>query len=606
RVVVEQVSPYLEKLADLAETAADFAEKHPDAVKAALAIAGSAGVLGAGLTTVGQAATGLAAIQSLVEKGGATAGALRIGGTVALYAGAVYIGAELGAELGNVLGKAIYGEQRWKQQYGEQGGGIREALATAYQIGQVPGLLINTALRDLGLMSPETAAKSAAESARMSDFIKGVTPAGTLPRTGQVPGTAGGEAALTAFIAYQEANTQAVKEHEARRNEIVKQYGEERVELEGGYEKQRNQAITDFERQQDQAGADFRRSQGRSERNYEQGRERQMRDFLREQMEAEAEYYQERSELVAEHGLEARRAEEDHQRDMSRLREDYQMSQEDAITARDATAFLRNARAYEVSRRRAEEDYSVQAGRRDEDYALQLQQMQTAFAEQRDERLAHFQLQLDDQKAQYEQQQADAKADFKIQQDRAREQQQERLDQMSADHQDEMIQLEIQKNEDLQALNEKWDAEYNLRQDKFRLQLEQLGVFIDDEGQKRQKYYEDMEAEYKALLGRLAAATPHTGRTTGHQAGGYAGSGLYRLGEAGREFVLSAGSTRAAEGLTGGWLNQDRLLATLAAGRGAIAFNQSNTFNGLESGYAGLLAAFRSQTIALIGEYAAG
>ncbi|HUX16633.1 MAG TPA: hypothetical protein VMW52_09190, partial [Phycisphaerae bacterium] len=97
RVVVEQVSPYLEKLADLAETAADFAEKHPDAVKAALAIAGSAGVLGAGLTTVGQAATGLAAIQSLVEKGGATAGALRIGGTVALYAGAVYIGAELGA-----------------------------------------------------------------------------------------------------------------------------------------------------------------------------------------------------------------------------------------------------------------------------------------------------------------------------------------------------------------------------------------------------------------------------------------------------------------------------------------------------------------------------
>jgi len=609
RVVVEQVSPYLEKLADLAETAAEFAEKHPDAVKAALAIAGSVGALGTALVATGQIVTAMGAVGTLLTKlgvgGGAAAGAGGAGTGAAAAGGAAGAGvlgvaglALGGAGLGYAGAKALGYEGGILQ----AGGDIGRFLAQAISL---PVAYATSGLRDLGVISPEAAASVGQVVAAIGNL--GQTSEQAAEQTQQAIGAVIPAQAMESFIAYQEANTQAVKQHEARRNEIIKQYGEERVDLESGYEKQRNQAIADFERQQDQAGADFRRSQQRSERNYDQDRERQMRDFLREQMEAEAEYYQERSELVAEHGVEARRAEEDHQRDMSRMREDYQMSQEDAITARDASAFLRNARAYEVSRRRAEEDYGVEAGRREEDYALQLQQMQTAFAEQRDERLAHFQVQLDDQKAQYEQQQADAKADFEIQQGRARDEQQERLDQMAADHQDEMTQLEVQKNEDLQALTTKWNEEKSVRDTKFQEQLFQLDAALNKEGETRLQYYERMEAEYTAWLARMAAATPHTGRTTGYQAGGYAGSGLYRLGEAGREFVLSAASTRAAEGLTGGWLNQDRLLATLAAGRGAAAFNQTVNFNGMEKGgYAGLLAAIRSQTVGLIHEYARG
>ena len=72
----------------------------------------------------------------------------------------------------------------------------------------------------------------------------------------------------------------------------------------------------------------------------------------------------------------------------------------------------------------------------------------------------------------------------------------------------------------------------------------------------------------------------------GRQAGGYVGRGLYNLGEAGREFVLSAPTTRAAEGLTGGSLSQDAVLASLIAGGGgvrrssAVTVNQNFQFHG--------------------------
>jgi len=46
----------------------------------------------------------------------------------------------------------------------------------------------------------------------------------------------------------------------------------------------------------------------------------------------------------------------------------------------------------------------------------------------------------------------------------------------------------------------------------------------------------------------------------GMQAGGYAPSGLYRLGEEGREFVLSAPTTRAMERATGP-LTQDKVMS---------------------------------------------
>lgn len=49
--------------------------------------------------------------------------------------------------------------------------------------------------------------------------------------------------------------------------------------------------------------------------------------------------------------------------------------------------------------------------------------------------------------------------------------------------------------------------------------------------------------------------------------GGYVGSGVYRVGERGREFVLSNSTTRAAESMMGGQLNQERMLMAMAGGK---------------------------------------
>ena len=64
----------------------------------------------------------------------------------------------------------------------------------------------------------------------------------------------------------------------------------------------------------------------------------------------------------------------------------------------------------------------------------------------------------------------------------------------------------------------------------------------------------------------------------GRASGGYASNGLYRLGEGGsREFVMSGGTTRAAEKMIGGNLTQQRLLQ--AIGRSANVY-QSMRFSG--------------------------
>jgi hypothetical protein len=79
----------------------------------------------------------------------------------------------------------------------------------------------------------------------------------------------------------------------------------------------------------------------------------------------------------------------------------------------------------------------------------------------------------------------------------------------------------------------------------------------------------------------------------GRAAGGYVENGVYRMGERGQEFVLNAGTTRAAEGLIGGRLTQGRALGimtnnfqigngvTIRQTQQAISKNNQGIFNAL-------------------------
>jgi len=72
----------------------------------------------------------------------------------------------------------------------------------------------------------------------------------------------------------------------------------------------------------------------------------------------------------------------------------------------------------------------------------------------------------------------------------------------------------------------------------------------------------DLGRSFADGLGRLVSWLP------GRADGGYAGTGIYKLGETGkREFVLAGQTTRAAENLIGGQLTQAKLLSALTGGK---------------------------------------
>jgi hypothetical protein len=355
-------------------------------------------------------------------------------------------------------------------------------------------------------------------------------------------------------------------------------------DLDEEYARDREKAIVDANRRRAQSEEDWARQQHEQQSDFQQQQERMMRDFLQAQAKAEEQYNARRAEIARDYGIEAERAEADHQKRMARMREDYLIQQEDAVAARDAIAFLRNARQYEINRRRAEEDFSEQRAERQADYQQQLQDMQQAFAEQREERLAQFQ-----------QQQQDMQADFEYRQARAAEY-----------HALEMQRFEADFQERLNDLNARLNEEREAERAAFRERLMQLEgynhEFMALERQRNAAAKEILEQTIQEMRQELAQATyrPIHGRASG----GYAGYGVYRLGEEGREFVLNAATTRNAELLSGGLLNQDAVLAMLAAGRGAINnFNQTVNI-GAQDGYAGLLSAIRAQTVDLLRDYA--
>lgn len=354
--------------------------------------------------------------------------------------------------------------------------------------------------------------------------------------------------------------------------------------LEQQYNRDREDVVKRFNQRRAQMDEEWARSQNERQEQFNRQRERMMRDFLRSQADMEARYHEQRTALAVQYGIEAERAEAEHQRRMARMREDYAMQQEDAVAARDAIAFLRNARNYEINRRRAEEEFADQRARRQADYQRQLADMQQAFNQQRDQRLAQFKQQLEDMRA-----------DFEYRQARAAEYRAIELQRLEADYQERMADLEAH-------LKAEQDAERQAFRDRI-LELEGFNrEFLALEQRRNAMAKQLLEETLRDMRQLRAQVTyqPVHGRATG----GYAVAGLYRLGEAGREFVLNAAATRSAEMLTGGLLSQDRVLAMLAAGRGAINnFNQTINI-GAQDGYAGLLSAIRAQTVELLREYA--
>lgn len=331
------------------------------------------------------------------------------------------------------------------------------------------------------------------------------------------------------------------------------------------------------------------------ETNIAEERQDAMQDFFETTKEAEEDYYESRAEAAAQHDLETQRAEASHQKDMRRMREDSEANQLKAVRARDAIALLEEKRGYEKSRSRAEEDHAIEMARRNQDFARQLIQMEKSFSEQQATRQKAYQAQI----AALEKRLAEERARLQ----KAAEETLEELDESRVkelrglvDHKEkELTTLETEDTKQEQELRKShkqriedskkaFQTEITNARTNWRDKLREAGFWNGEELQEYRSFRRASLGTLKSFVAQANIAlqglrVPSFGGRN-YQTGGYAGFGLYNLGEEGDEFVMSNRTTKAAEQLLGGRLTQEGILAGLSAtGRGAN-LTQNFTFHG--------------------------
>lgn len=309
-----------------------------------------------------------------------------------------------------------------------------------------------------------------------------------------------------------------------------------------------------------------------------------MTSYASEAAEAEVQYYQERADAAASYGLETQRMEEDHQKEMRRMREDSEERQRGAIRSRDALALRDERRSYGKERGRAEEDYGIDAARRSQDFAIQIAQMEQAFREQEAERLRNYEKQLVDLQVQIAKEEEELK---KAAEEESNIREEQRVNDLRIAN-DQKVEAEITAKDSaktqLGILDKSLTDQETTAKASYDKQRQDLGFWTEEEWQTKKNHYNNLLAQTQAWANDNAVAYKQglPRPPIGLQAGGYALGGIRRVGEQGREFMLSNAATTAAERMMGGQLTQQGLLAMMAAGQSGgssseINFNQQVT-----------------------------
>jgi hypothetical protein len=544
RALSTQLLPFLKQAADLMQSAADFAEKHPEAVKAVAALTIGGAITGKILTAVAApfylGASGLRVFGGL---GGAAAAGGTTGGIGAALAGAVpVLGAVTLSVLAAIGAKGLYEKLKQPEQPGGFGGMLKEAGKGAITIGGMVGVGVGALLDKLGILDD-----GASTAAKLTNWlVKSIDDLGesadqTAPKIAKVLDPE----AIQAYIDYRKADARAEQEYSAERSDIVTKTAQERNAIEARFGAERTKLTADFARAAAQALEEF---------NFDQAR--QARDFAQSESQTEADYYAERTEALKGYQQDVRRAEEDHQREMQKLRAEHEQRIEDLVASRDALGIVREMRSYERQRTQAEKEHTVEMQRMKADAADRLRQMESQFTRERARRLAEF-----------EQKQADQKEDFDRQQEQQLEAYKVRLAEIEGEQREELQKLQQKGADQLRELDSQYREERQRRRNAFIDQLRDLDVFQGQMKTAYETYYADLSRQFEDFVANLEALGPEA--VGSKQAGGYVQSGLWRL-HAG-EFVLNPQTTRRAERFVGGRLTQGALIGSLAQAGGGIS-----------------------------------
>lgn len=642
RVVTTAVLPVMEQLARVSEQAAKFAERNPQAVQAALGIGGGLVTLGtigilasqgirmyADVQFLSAAALQNVAADKMIAAAGVQAGAAGKGAAGAIGAGAFSMAGLTSAVAtvapaaiaiaGPAIGAAVY--DYLARNFG-LGGGANVGMfvsVIANNVGKLSdalGITTNAANDWFVSVSRLTQATDAQTQAALDAAMRGSTtptyngimafdPEGRIAaREAEYKRLRESQSkALPLFVAYRRAEEQAERDYHDKRLRMIADFAKQQQDIEG-----------QLYRRQDEERKAFLAQQAKGQTHFDKEQTKAALEFAEQRTTAEAEYYKQREKAAGDFDADTLEREYQHRRNLAKIDEESDLRIEELAANVDALGIVRELRARERARRDAEENFKDGERQRNTAYAQQVKDLEQNFAETRAVQLAEFAKQQQERRTEFEQERALARVEFAQRQEDEREKARQESARRAQDFDSKMLE---------------YDQQYSIEQARrlrdFRERLIELDAALTGEQEKRKQFYEETAKDFDAWLTALRSGTAYSPTTTsagGSTArtltptsggrvipamagGGYASYGAYVLGDApgggagGREFVMNAATTSAAERLAGRSLSQDTILNAMrgysvnVGGIAAYALNpQAAIEQAVQAVYNGLTQAF--------------
>jgi hypothetical protein len=561
--LAQEALPLLRVAANLAEKASDFVEKNPDIIRAAL----NTGVVVAGLSAVGLAvskgirfvadismitatATQLLASKNMQDAANkqlaASAGSVSSGGATAALAGAgkfaavtaipLAVGGVIGKEFVNSVERAIGKEETTWNNLGQ----------TVLQLVQAPTKIALLGLREVGVISPETAKK--VNSFQNALFGLGGTLKDLVDEAGEstakiqaavtgLRGSANEQSIVQAFTTMKNSELNAERTFQDQRRQIISQS---------------NSSIL----------AAYRNNASAVQRINEQAEKQRasiIESFAKESAQATQRYESDRARILRDSGLEIQNIESERLENLRKLQEEHDIRVQDLAADRDALGLVLEQRAFDREKAEIDREANQEIAQRRRDLAIRLQDLAQNYAMERAQRQAEFQEKL---KANEEQ---------RIQQ----------LKQQQEQHAAELKQIREQRAERLRELAIQHNEERRRIRENFIAQVRDLDASLLGEQNTKRRYYAAMLTDAEAFLASYRKLLPGglgSGVIPQYDTGGYTPSGIIKTHHG--EFITTPGTTGALEQLIGGRLNQQNLIAAVAGGGSNVQWNDQRRFSG--------------------------
>lgn len=567
RTLVSEALPMLTQAARVTGQIASFIERNPELVKAAIGFGSAAVAVGAIGTATFRAIEAFAKVGSLLSTaqltaaklmntaadkqlaaagqmsvggiasnlgagakagasalaGGSAAGGAGLAGTIgfgATIAGFVALGVALAAlvnQLANHISKITGLSDK-----------IQEAQKKAFEQGEASGRRAYPGINQFAKDAEKTDKAAQKASQNVGDLND------NLKELGGVQGTGISQEVLDSFITFRETAMQLEEDYQKDRLKLIKNY---------------NDAVSDAVRSNQTAIS-------RINTDYQKTVSNILTDARKADIKAEQDYNRQRAEIVRDAGQDIKRIEEDLQDELRKMALDHSDRLAELTAERDALGIAKENRRYERQREEAQNEAQQEIARRRQDLAQRLADLRQNYEYEKQQRQQQLQERLAEAALEHEER-------LKLQ----AEANKERLAQLREAHIEQLRELDMQHRTELAHNREAFIA-----------RIRDLDSALLGEQALRRQYYQAMLidaqnffAQYrKSMTGSSTTTSTSsihgtTGKVPTRQMGGYVPGGLTNL-HAG-EYVMSANTTRAMEGLIGGRLSEGAL-QSMSMGRG--------------------------------------